>query len=142
MNVRSAKLGVHITRKCFSQSQSVTATTCQFITCFYSIHYLPSHALTHCLTASLLGGLVFGIPAAIIFVPYITFGKWDSFRKRILLIICIPLLLILFLAGFLTFYLIPDPSFCSFCHYINCVPYASGFCPEEFNNPNPTIFSL
>lgn len=88
------------------------------------------------------GGLLFGLPAAIIFVPYITFGKWDTFRKRILLIICIPLLLALFLAGFLTFYFIPDPSFCSFCHYINCVPYASGFCPEEFNNPNPTIFSL
>ena len=96
----------------------------------------------HSLAGSLLGGFVFGLPAAIIFVPYITFGKWDSFRKRILLIICIPVLLILFLAGFLTFYLIPDPSFCSFCHYINCVPYASGFCPEEFNNPNPTIFSL
>ena len=91
---------------------------------------------------SIVGGLLFGVPAAIIFVPYITFGKWDAFRKRILLIICIPLLFIMFLVAFLTFYLIPTPDFCSFCHYINCVPYSSRLCPEEFSSPNSTLFSL
>lgn len=88
------------------------------------------------------GGILFGVPAAIIFVPYITFGKWDAARKRILLVICIPLLLILFLVGFLTFYLIATADFCGFCHYINCVPYSPGLCPEEFANPNPANFSL
>jgi hypothetical protein len=93
--------------------------------------YLPSH-----MTITCIGGLLFGVPAAIIFVPYITFGKWDAARKRILLFICVPLLFAMFLVGFLTFYLIPTPDFCSFCHYINCIPYSSDLCPDEFANPN------
>lgn len=88
------------------------------------------------------GGLLVGVPAAIIFVPYITFGKWDAARKRILLVVCVPVLFLLFLVGFLTFYLIKTPDFCSGCHYINCVPYISGLCPEEYSIPNATIFSL
>lgn len=87
------------------------------------------------------GGLLFGVPSAIIFVPYITFGKWDAARKRILLVICIPLLILMFLVGFLTFYLIPTPDFCSFCHYINCA-YSAALCPAEFTMPNSNIFSL
>lgn len=88
------------------------------------------------------GGLLFGVPSAIIFVPYITFGKWDAARKRILLVVCVPLLFLMFLAGFLTFYLIPNTDFCKGCHYINCVPYSAELCPEEFTVPNSTIFSL
>lgn len=88
------------------------------------------------------GGLLFGVVSAIIFVPYITFGKWDAFRKRILLVICLPLLILLFIAGFVTFYVIPDPSFCPWCSYINCVPYTSDICPDEYNNVNPEVFSL
>ena len=44
-----------------------------------------------------VGGFVNGILAALIFIPYITFGKFDAWRKRILLIIAIPTLIILFL---------------------------------------------
>lgn len=88
------------------------------------------------------GGLIFGVISAIIFVPYITFGKWDSFRKKILLLVCIPLLLALYLIGFLTFYLVPNPDFCPECRYINCVPYVADLCPEEYSDPNPDVFSL
>lgn len=88
------------------------------------------------------GGLLFGVVAAIIFVPYITFGKLDTFRKRILLAICVPLLIMLFVTGLLTFYLIPDSSFCEGCGYINCIPYVPSLCPDEYRNPNPEIFSL
>ena len=95
-----------------------------------------------CVCACLSGGLLFGVVAAVVFVPYITFGKLDTFRKRILLIICAPLLFMLFLAGLLTFYLIPDSSFCPECAYINCIPYVSELCPEEYRDPNPAIFSL
>lgn len=89
-----------------------------------------------------LGGLLFGVPSAIIFVPYITFGRWDAARKRLLLIICLPLVFLMFVFGFITFYLIPDPSFCFFCHYINCVPYTSQLCPAEFSDASATVFSL
>ena len=88
------------------------------------------------------GGLLFGVVSAIIFVPYITFGTWDACRKRILLIICLPLLIALFVAGFVTFYVIRDPNFCRWCGYINCVPYSSDICPNEYNNESATIFSL
>lgn len=88
------------------------------------------------------GGLLFGVVSAIIFVPYITFGTWDACRKRILLIICLPLLIALFVAGFVTFYVIRNPNFCRECGYINCVPYSSDICPDEYNNVDPDIFSL
>ncbi len=29
-----------------------------------------------------VGGLIFGILASIVFLPYISFGKWDKWRKR------------------------------------------------------------
>ena len=85
---------------------------------------------------------MFGVVAAVIFVPYITFGKWDAFRKKVLLLICGPLLLALFLAGLLTFYLIPTPDFCKECQYINCIPYTSDLCPDEYSDPDPEVFSL
>ena len=89
-----------------------------------------------------IGGFLFGIPAAIVFLPYITFGKWDAWRKRILLIICIPLLIIMYAVAFIVFYLVRDPDFCSVCHYFNCIPYTSGLCDNEINNPTPNIFAL
>jgi membrane associated rhomboid family serine protease len=89
-----------------------------------------------------IGGLLFGVVAAVIFVPYITFGKLDAARKRILLAICIPLLFLLFLASLLTFYLIPNPSFCPECSYINCIPYTRDLCPEEYRDASTEIYSL
>lgn len=89
-----------------------------------------------------IGGLLFGIPTGIIFLPYITFGKVDAWRKRILLIICIPILLLMFIVSFFVFYFIPDPDFCSFCHYFNCIPFTSTFCSNEVNNPDPDIVAI
>ena len=89
-----------------------------------------------------IGGLIFGIPAAIVFLPYITFGKVDAWRKRILLIVCVPILIVMYLVSFLLFYFVRDPDFCSFCHYFNCIPYTSSLCNNEINNPNPAIFAL
>lgn len=101
-----------------------------------------------------VGGFFFGVVSGIVFLPYITFGKWDATRKRILLIICVPLLLVMILMSWLTFYLIQNTEFCSWCvcslslrsywfparnldnlqrrprrrcHYLNCIPYTSDF---------------
>ncbi|EDQ87669.1 uncharacterized protein MONBRDRAFT_27089 [Monosiga brevicollis MX1] len=75
-----------------------------------------------------IGGFAFGLVSGIIFIPYITFGKWDLARKRLLLFICAPLLLVMFVAAFVTFYQIQNTEFCSWCDYLNCVPYADGMC--------------
>lgn len=72
-----------------------------------------------------IGGFCFGAVSGIVFLPYITFGKWDARRKRILLVLCIPLLMIMFIVAFVMFYMIQNPNFCSWCQYINCVPYSS-----------------
>jgi len=68
-----------------------------------------------------LGGFAFGIVSGIVFLPYITFGKWDARRKKILLYICIPLMFIMFLMGFVTFYLIGNTTWCDSCPYFNCI---------------------
>lgn len=39
-----------------------------------------------------VGGFFFGILAAIIFLPYLTFGVVDSLRKRCLMLVCVPVL--------------------------------------------------
>ena len=78
-----------------------------------------------------LGGLLFGVVSAVIFVPYITFGKLDACRKRVVLLICLPLLFLLFIAGFVTFYLLGG-DYCPNCRYINCIPYTSGLCTTDY----------
>jgi hypothetical protein len=65
-----------------------------------------------------------GIVAGIVFIPYITFGKWDLARKRLLLLVCMPLLLLMVIAAFVTFYEIQNTNFCTWCDYINCIPYS------------------
>eukprot|EP00035_Acanthoeca_spectabilis_P006856 m.130011 g.130011 ORF g.130011 m.130011 type:complete len:961 (+) comp13696_c0_seq1:200-3082(+) len=71
-----------------------------------------------------LGGFVFGILASIVFLPYITFGKWDYRRKRVLLYISGPILITLFLSMLIMFYLVQDAD-CQWCKSINCVAYTS-----------------
>lgn len=72
-----------------------------------------------------VGGFFFGIVAGIVFLPYITFGQWDARRKRILILICMPLLLVMCLMATLTFYIIQNDEFCTWCKYLNCVPYTN-----------------
>lgn len=70
-----------------------------------------------------VGGFFFGIVSGIVFLPYITFGQWDARRKKILLFICMPLLFVMCMMAFLTFYLIQNSEFCTWCKYLNCIPY-------------------
>ena len=72
-----------------------------------------------------LGGYIFGLLSAIIFLPYITFGKWDMARKRCLLYVSAPLLAILFVVCLIMFYTMQDTSWCSWCDDFNCVEYSS-----------------
>eukprot|EP00054_Salpingoeca_dolichothecata_P028540 m.217592 g.217592 ORF g.217592 m.217592 type:complete len:250 (+) comp26250_c0_seq4:150-899(+) len=76
------------------------------------------------------GGFIFGVLASIIFLPYITFGKWDKVRKRCLLVICFPLLLVCFFILFVIFYEVQGTDFCPNCKYIQCVPYTADLCDK------------
>lgn len=74
-----------------------------------------------------------------VFLPYITFGKWDLRRKRILFLTCFPLLVILFTLSAVLFYNSADTQFCSWCNYLNCVPYdpSLGCSFDEFGDVGP-----
>eukprot|EP00049_Salpingoeca_infusionum_P006385 m.106125 g.106125 ORF g.106125 m.106125 type:complete len:632 (-) comp13293_c0_seq7:443-2338(-) len=75
-----------------------------------------------------IGGFVFGAVSAIVFLPYVTFGKWDRVRKRCLLFFCMPLLVALFLVGFVLFYNIQFTYACLDCDYIQCIEYVENLC--------------
>jgi membrane associated rhomboid family serine protease len=75
-----------------------------------------------------VGGFVFGVVAGIAFLPYITFGKWDKRRKQFLVILSVPLLVMMFLLVFIAFYVVQNTDFCSWCGYVNCVPYRNDLC--------------
>jgi len=71
---------------------------------------------------------VCGILSSFIFVPYISIGKWDRITKLCLISIALPTIVILYLFGFIVFYNVQDSDFCSWCHYLNCIPITDNFC--------------
>ena len=75
-----------------------------------------------------IGGFLMGIVSGVICVPSITFGPWDLRRKRILIGICIPLWLVMFGGVFFMLFKGVDLSSCTDCLYIDCVPFAPGWC--------------
>lgn len=80
-----------------------------------------------------VGGFVFGVVSGVIFLPYITFGKWDARRKKIFIYVCTFLIFFMFLMSFLTFYHIGNSEFCSWCKYLNCIPYTDDLdCNQQY----------
>ncbi|KAJ3341845.1 hypothetical protein HDU93_003966 [Gonapodya sp. JEL0774] len=75
-----------------------------------------------------LGGFFTGIFTGLIFMPTITFGKWDKRRKRILMVLAIPSIIVIFVLLFLFFYN-GTASQCSWCKYLDCIP-VMGWCDD------------
>lgn len=46
-----------------------------------------------------LGGFSFGLVSAVIFLPYVAFGKWHARARKLMLLICFPLLLVMVIVG-------------------------------------------
>eukprot|EP00117_Sycon_ciliatum_P031679 scpid14906/ scgid24732/ Inactive rhomboid protein 1; Rhomboid family member 1 len=80
-----------------------------------------------------VGGFIFGLISSFIFVPYLTFGKFDAARKCCFVLVAILLVAAMFFVGFVVFYNTQNAEFCSWCSYINCVPYTDTFCEEGFS---------
>ena len=88
-----------------------------------------------------LGGFLFGIPSALIFLPYVTFGKWDAVRKRIVLAVTLPILILMFLILLVIFY-VANTDFCPVCKYFSCIPFLENVCSNAYNYPNPqTVYT-
>lgn len=74
-----------------------------------------------------IGGFGGGIIAGLVFVPTVTFGKWDGRRKRIMAILAFPALVAIYFVGIWRFYYEPD-STCDWCGWLDCVPQGSTWC--------------
>jgi len=77
-----------------------------------------------------IGGFVFGLLASLALLPRTNFRcrnlAVNNFSRRIFL-----LLLLVTLAGTcVAFFLVKEANFCSWCQYIDCVPYTNNFCPS------------
>lgn len=101
---------------------------------FNPIHTAALGLLPYIDNYSQIGGFIFGVLSSFIFVPYITIGKWDRAKKLCLILIAVPLIIILFLVGFVLFYNLSNPDFCPECSYINCVPFTDTFCDDFITN--------
>lgn len=77
------------------------------------------------------GGFFTGVLCGIAFLPYINFGKWDKRRKFILQIVAIVAICAGSVISVYVFYQEVDPNFCSWCRYVNCIPYTKGFCDDN-----------
>lgn len=70
-----------------------------------------------------VGGFIPGIFGAIIFLPTVTFGKWQTTWKICLVLIALPCLIIYFAVGFFVFYnSVPTAGWCDWCQYVSCLP--------------------
>ena len=74
-----------------------------------------------------IAGFVFGFLLAVIFLPYVTFGKWDRRRKIFQIFIALGICVTLFTIGFLIFYVDQEAN-CPGCEYLNCIPFTFDFC--------------
>lgn len=79
---------------------------------------------------SQIGGFLFGVLSSIVFLPYITFGKWDSRRKKLLLLIALPSMVGLFVL-FITLTATNQLTDCTWCGYLNCIDFVPNFCRDN-----------
>jgi len=68
-----------------------------------------------------VGGFISGILTGLIFLPTISFSKWDLRIKRTLMIVSVFVTTFTFVWVFRTFYSSNHP--CKWCKYINCIDY-------------------
>jgi len=82
-----------------------------------------------------IGGLVFGIPVAIIFMPYLSFTveEGEDRRRSIMLYVMIPSLFILSLLAVIFFY---NSTECYWCYWLNCLTYKTSAKICQYHRPD------
>jgi hypothetical protein len=71
-----------------------------------------------------LGGFCFGLVASVVFLPYVTLGKWHARARFLLLVVCVPLLLVMIVVGIVMFYAVQVTD-CFWCADFNCWEWTS-----------------
>ncbi|XP_048467020.1 inactive rhomboid protein 2-like [Rhincodon typus] len=73
-------------------------------------------------------GFISGFLLSFAFLPYITFGQSDKYRKIIMIIVS--LLVFIGLAASLVIWFYIYPTKCHWCEYLTCIPFTSNFCEK------------
>ncbi|KAM4631722.1 inactive rhomboid protein 1 [Discoglossus pictus] len=73
-------------------------------------------------------GFVSGFFLSFAFLPYISFGKFDMYRKRCQIIIFLLIFFGLFSGLVVLFYYYPIK--CEWCEYLTCIPFTDKFCEK------------
>ncbi|CAH1258108.1 RHBDF2 [Branchiostoma lanceolatum] len=80
-----------------------------------------------------LGGFVFGLLSALVFLPYIVLGRWDAQRKRCLVVFGFVMLVLMYAVLLMMFYYVQG-DFCPACQHFNCIPYTTDACHQPEDN--------
>ncbi|XP_048575715.1 inactive rhomboid protein 1 isoform X2 [Nematostella vectensis] len=78
-----------------------------------------------------MAGFCFGFCLAFIFLPYVTFGRFDRNRKRVQILVAFAVVIIMYTVGFIIFLEVQTTT-CYGCTYLNCIPFTVDFC-EPYN---------
>ena len=79
-----------------------------------------------------LFGFLHGFFLSLIFLPYVSFGKWDRRRKRVQIVVALLVMMGVNVGGFILFYYVQFKSSHGFS-FFNCIPFTDEFC-ENFNH--------
>eukprot|EP00298_Acanthocystis_sp_HF-20_P011723 c19538_g1_i1.p1 GENE.c19538_g1_i1~~c19538_g1_i1.p1 ORF type:complete len:575 (+),score=236.91 c19538_g1_i1:65-1789(+) len=77
-----------------------------------------------------VGGFIGGVVSGLWLLPYIVFGSLDGARKKVVQFLAFFGMIGICIGVLYKFY-IDKATFCSFCKYINCVPYTPGMCDSQ-----------
>ncbi|XP_031420721.1 inactive rhomboid protein 1 isoform X1 [Clupea harengus] len=75
-----------------------------------------------------LGGFVSGFFLSFAFLPYISFGRMDMYRKRCQIIVFLAVFVGLFAGLVVLFYV--RPIKCEWCELLTCIPFTDKFCEK------------
>eukprot|EP00301_Raphidiophrys_heterophryoidea_P000078 c10043_g1_i1.p1 GENE.c10043_g1_i1~~c10043_g1_i1.p1 ORF type:complete len:577 (-),score=137.60 c10043_g1_i1:92-1795(-) len=75
-----------------------------------------------------VGGFFVGIVSGMAVLPYATFSRRDKLIKWFITRQARVLLVASFVALLAVFYLVKNPHFCTWCKYIDCIPYTEHLC--------------
>ena len=76
----------------------------------------------------IITGLVSGALCGIIFLPYITFGRWHLQLRVVLIVSASCLLMLIFYFLLHLFGTVQSVESCKVCKKLNCVPYTEKMC--------------
>lgn len=77
-----------------------------------------------------IGGFLFGLLASLALLPRTNHRLNNSAFKKICKRISLLFLFVALVCTIVAFFAIKDSEFCSWCKYIDCVPYTKNFCPS------------